>query len=138
MTSTTEVGKFSDSSLIKTDKLGRLCTPPERREMLLDQFEGSGLSAAGFAAMIGIKYQTFAGWRQRRNKRRRSQSASPAIVPKSVQLVEAVAAPKPEALGGEGRLIVHLGGGVRMELSDANQVPLACALLKSLDCGGAC
>ena len=58
MTSMTE----AESSLIKTDTLGRLRTSPERREMLLREFEKSGMSGSELATMIGIKYQTFAGW----------------------------------------------------------------------------
>ncbi len=64
MTSMNEAGPSADSTLIKTDTLGRLRTSPERREMLLDEFEQSGMSGAEFARLIGIKYQTFAGWRQ--------------------------------------------------------------------------
>ena len=48
----------------KTDRLGRLCEPRERREELLDEFERSGLAGAEFATLIGVKYSTFAGWRQ--------------------------------------------------------------------------
>jgi len=122
----------SPSSLIKTDKQGRLRTSPERREMLLDEFEQSGMSAAGFAAMIGINYTTFAGWRQRRNKRRRSRPAAPAIVPKSLHLVEAVVTTISDNRHCDKALIIHLPGAARMELSDAGQVPLVATLLNSL------
>ncbi len=44
MTSTMENG-----ALRRTDTLGRVRTPTERREALLDEFERSGLSAAKFA-----------------------------------------------------------------------------------------
>jgi hypothetical protein len=100
--------------------------------MLLDEFAQSGMSAAGFAAMIGINYTTFAGWRQRRNKRRQSRPAAPAVVPKSLQLVEAVVAPKSDVPHPDPALIIHLPGAARMELSDAGQVPLAGALLQAL------
>ena len=48
--------------VLKTDGLGRVKTPVARRESLLDEFERTGLSGAKFAALAGIKYQTFAAW----------------------------------------------------------------------------
>ena len=89
----TEDGSSASSTLIKTDRLGRMRTSPERRELLLDEFERSGMSGAEFAKMIGIHYTTFAGWRQRRNKRRRSKkSSSGPDSSKPLLLVEAVVA----------------------------------------------
>ena len=41
---------------------------PARAEALLDEFERSGLSGPKFAALVGIKYQTFAAWSARRRK----------------------------------------------------------------------
>src|ERR1035438_2255669 len=60
--------------VLKTDGLGRVKTPVARRESLLDEFERTGLSGAKFAALVGIKYQTFAA----RALRRRKQNAAPA------------------------------------------------------------
>jgi hypothetical protein len=51
--------------VLKTDALGRVRTPAERREQLLDEFEKSGASGQQFAELAGIKYQTFATWVQR-------------------------------------------------------------------------
>jgi len=132
MTSTTEAGSSSDSTLIKTDKLGRLRTSPQRREMLLDEFEQSGMSGSEFAALIGVGYSTFAGWRQRRNKRRQFKPDSP----KPLQLVEAVIAERSAGVDQHYGLFVHLPGGVRLEVCDVAQVPLASALLKSLQASG--
>ena len=47
--------------MIKTDVLGRMRTSAARREILLDEFEKSGLSGTKFAQLSGIKYQT---WRR--------------------------------------------------------------------------
>jgi hypothetical protein len=55
MTNTTEL--MAAEPLLKTDVLGRVRTPVERREMLLDEFEKSGLSGKKFAAMTGVSYQ---------------------------------------------------------------------------------
>jgi hypothetical protein len=49
----------SDGAILRTDAQGRVHTPAARRESLLDEFERSGLSGAKFAALAGIKYQTF-------------------------------------------------------------------------------
>jgi hypothetical protein len=87
------------------------------------------MSGGGFARMNGIKYQTFAGWRQRRNNRRQFKPDSP----KPLQLIEAVVAAKSDVLPIDHGLMVHLPGGSRMELSDVAQVPAACALLKALE-----
>ena len=56
--------------LLKADTLGRVRTPRQRREALLDEFERSGASASRFAKLSGVKYQTFAGWVQRRRRQR--------------------------------------------------------------------
>ena len=56
MTSTTLPSETPDSLILKTDSRGRLRTPAQRREQLLDEFERSGLNGAKFAALSGIKY----------------------------------------------------------------------------------
>ena len=66
----------TDEAILKTDVLGRVRTPRERREHLLDEFERSGLSGKKFAALAGIKYPTFATWAQ---KRRRQRGTYPAV-----------------------------------------------------------
>src|SRR5436190_11116504 len=57
-----------DQKLMTTDARGRVRVPVERREALLDEFERSGVSGAKFAAMVGVKYPTFALWVQKRRK----------------------------------------------------------------------
>jgi hypothetical protein len=60
-----------NGTILKVDARGRVQTPPERREPLLDEFEKSGLSGAKFAALSGVKYQTFAAWATRRRQQRK-------------------------------------------------------------------
>jgi transposase len=55
--------------ILKVDVVGRVWTPGEQREAVLDEFERSGLPASKFAAHIGVKYPTFASWVQKRRKR---------------------------------------------------------------------
>jgi hypothetical protein len=70
MISTTEV----PAQIIKTDCLGRLRVTAERRESLLDEFKRSGLSGPKFAELLGLKYQTFATWVQKRRRQRDAYS----------------------------------------------------------------
>jgi hypothetical protein len=44
----------TDLTILKTDALGRIQTPAEQRETLLDAFEHSGMSGAAFAKLHGI------------------------------------------------------------------------------------
>ena len=133
--------------LLKTDTSGRVRTTPERREALLDEFERSGLSGMRFAARHGLTYPTFASWAARRRRERmgtEEQKAGPASCApvraaapaKPVRWLEAVtddAGPAP-ARG----VMLHLPGGVRMEVAHADQAPLAAALLRALSAGGGC
>src|ERR1700759_4651859 len=64
MTSTPE----DSGEIFKRDRGGRVRVPKARREMLLDEWERSGGSAAQFADYVGIKYSTLANWIQKRRK----------------------------------------------------------------------
>ena len=55
---------------LKVDVAGRVWTPRERREALLDEFARGGTPAAAFARLVGIKYPTFASWVQQRRRAR--------------------------------------------------------------------
>jgi hypothetical protein len=63
--------------VLQTDVLGRVRTKRSRREALLNEFERGGASARAFAAMTGIKYQTFASWVQKRRRARRESIPPP-------------------------------------------------------------
>lgn len=62
----------------KPASYGRVRTPAHRGETLLDEFEKSGLSGAKFAALSGIKYQTFAKWVQQRRRKGQAGALSSA------------------------------------------------------------
>jgi hypothetical protein len=122
----------SDGTILKTDTTGRVRTPVARRESLLDEFERSGLSGPKFAALAGIKYQTFAAW----SLRRRKLAGVKAPVKPADQMgwLEAVVDQAHGPVAAKGlSLMLHLPGGARMELADMAQVPLATALLRSLE-----
>src|SRR6266478_269842 len=77
MTSTNEglIDGQIDGQIIKTDSRGRTRTSVERRKALVAEYEGSGMSGAGFAKLKGIKETKVAGWvkRQRKEKRQEGQ-----------------------------------------------------------------
>jgi transposase len=72
MTSTTGLiaaEPSTEPTLLKTDVLGRVKHSREQRERILDEYERSGVSGPKFAALVGVKYQTFATWKQQRKRR---------------------------------------------------------------------
>jgi len=127
----------TDAVILKTDALGRVRTPAARRERLLDEFEGSGMSGVQFAEFVGIKYQTWATWVQHRRRRRKTVASSnppdPAGGPRQLRWMEAVIEPsRASAEQNQPALVVHLPGGARMELTVSSQVPLAVAVVRAL------
>jgi hypothetical protein len=135
MTSTTSLVLATEPSktiLIKTDVVGRLHRTPEQRERILDEYERSGLSGPKFAALCGVKYQTFACWWARRKngrqvppKRRPQRKVAP-----QVRLLEASVQPAADSNRG---LLLHLPGGARLQISNAEHIALAAALVRALE-----
>ena len=130
MTTTKDTTKPNELVVLKQDGLGRVKTPSARREHLLDEFERSGLSGKKFAALAGIKYQTFATWAQ---KRRRQPRAVPVKPVDPVQWLEAVVeqAQNPDSKNLTV-MVVQLPGGARLEVADEKQAALAAALIRAL------
>ena len=108
---------------VTLDSKGRLRVSREQRRAILEKFEQSGVSAAQFAKLTGLKYSTLAGWRQRHRRRQRQGPT------RRVQLLEAVVT---SAEGASASLVLRLAGGAQMELSDSKQIPLAAALVRAL------
>jgi transposase-like protein len=147
------------AEVLKVDAMGRVTTPGAVREAALDEFERSGLPATKFAARIGVKYQTFATWVQRRRRGRGGAVVSAAeaakvgaeggVLPHFLRdegrcWVEAVAEVQLPALldrAGHsgvkaGVLLVELPGGARVEVGDVQQARLAAVLLRDLAVAG--
>ena len=128
----TSLAKPDEISIIKTDEVGRRQTPAARRERLLDEFDRSGLSAARFAAVTGLKYSTFAAWVHRRRKQPAAAKV-PAKPADPVHWLEAVVATAQTA--GEpisAVVVLQLPGGVRLDVTDERQVALAAMLVRAL------
>jgi transposase-like protein len=129
--------------LLKVDRRGRVRVSPERREALLDEFERSGVSAVQFALHIGVKYQTFAHWRQMRSRKRQRGGGSMPLAPASLmpsgsstgtRWVEAVVEAGGDVEVACGSVLrVTLPGGASMEISGAAQMNLAAELLRALE-----
>jgi hypothetical protein len=120
----------ADGLVLKSDGLGRVRTPPERREQLLDEFERSGLSGTKFAALTGIKYPTFAAWLF---KRRRQRGGAANVAAKPVDSLRWLEAVVEQAQIPGGSLAVELPGGAQVHIGDVKQATLAAALLRALE-----
>ncbi len=119
-----------NAAVLKSDILGRMRIPTERRRELLAEFDRSGLSGKKFAALVGVKYSTFAFWLQQR----RRKAASAAKPPGTVRWLEAVVEKAQQSDGKTAlALVVELPAGARLEIHDARQAQLAAALLRSLE-----
>ena len=135
MTSTTSLvpaTEPTEHTLNKTDVLGRMQRTREQRERILDEYERSGLSGPKFAALCGVKYQTFANWLQRRKRQRNAYPKRKAQRKAATQVRWLEASVQSTAAFTAG-LVLELPGGVRAQLSNAGQIALAAALVRALD-----
>jgi hypothetical protein len=134
------------NELLKVDRRGRVRVPRGRREMLLDEFEQCGVSARQFAERIGVRYQTFATWKQKRDRQRQAERDSggleaiklpPRPPAGGLQWVEAVVErgddDRQGKQTGNAVLAVSLPGGALMKIGNAGQVVLAAELLRMLE-----
>lgn len=126
MTSTSD-----EEIILKSDTIGRVRMPKDKRELILDRFEESGMTGLAFAKHVGVKYPTFASWIQ---KRRRDREERPASGPKeaqtSISLFEAVLDQHPISTACGLELISV--GGTRIRLERSEQIPMAVTLLRQL------
>jgi hypothetical protein len=127
---------------LKRDQLGRVSSTAEQRAEVLAAFERSGLKGKAFAALAGINYQTFMGWRWA--KAQRSAPATPSKQPATTvavppTFIEAVVTgsglPLEQArcLDEQAHgLEVTLPGGSMLRIASPHQVALAAQLLNAL------
>ena len=109
---------------VTLDTKGRLRMSKEQRRAILDEFESSGESAAGFAKRTGLKYSTLAGWLVRYRRPKAVRRVTP------MRLLEAVV--DPAQSGMAGALVLQLPGGVRVEVADEKQAALAAMVVRAL------
>jgi hypothetical protein len=136
------------TSIQKRDALGRVTINKAQREALLDEFERSGMKGVPFARLVGVNYQTFASWIQKRRHARggyalvaqvAAENSDPAGKPKPpLRLMEAVMAQSvvtpqaPDASSSQVGLELVLPGGVILVINGASQIALAAQLLNAL------
>jgi len=114
MTDTTTTG-----AILVQDALGRVRTPREKRQQILDEYERSGMSGAAFAALVGVKYSTLAWWIQQRRQNGLSASLAMAATVRWVEAVperEVVTAPATIGVpsrGWGGVMLTQLQSGHR-------------------------
>ena len=123
------------SEILKVDEVGRVRTPPEKREAMLAEYDRSGMTGAQFARFVGVRYSTLMYWLQRRRKEagRGGQMATPR--PDHPRWLEARVEgeiPKSE------NIMVEIGGGVRMLVGNGAQAALAGELLRAMGLGRGC
>ena len=116
------------SEILPADNRGRVRVSRQRREELLDEFERSGMTGAQFARTIGLKYQTFAFWRQQRQKRKPALTNPSPQKTATVEWLETVI-DKANASAPGLPLVVRLPSGAAIELANASQVAIAAAFL---------
>ena len=109
---------------VTLDTKGRVRMTKEQRRVILEEFERSGESAAGFAKRTGLKYSTLAGWLVRYRRSKPVRRVPP------LRLLEAVVDPAQGAVAGT--LVLQLPGNVRLEVADEKQAALAAILLRAL------
>lgn len=121
---------ISADIVLKADRRGRVRTPVERRAVILEEFDRSGLSGHAFAVHYGIKYPTFASWLQKRRRQRAMQEPAGRD---GLRLVEAVVdAGNAPCTRSAVVLRVELPGGAALEMSDERQAVLVAQLLRAL------
>jgi hypothetical protein len=118
------------TELLTTDTKGRVRTTPERRAMLLEEFDRSGLSAAGFAKLAGIKYQTFVYWVHRRRESSGKEKPEGRETGLQRQWVEAALEPPGPGEGEELR--IELPGGAHVVIASRRQLRVTAELLQVL------
>ena len=121
--------------LIKTDRIGRIHVKPEHREALLDKSEQCGMSGKQFAKLHGIKYPTFANWRQQRRIKLNDYPVITSEEPSELvdSLAEVLIEAQPSISENlPSHLQIDLGGGVSLNLQDEAELELAAKLINQL------
>jgi transposase-like protein len=118
------------TEILKVDEAGRVRTPREKQEALLDAYEGSGMTGMQFARHVGVKYPTLMNWVQRR---RREQGSVGRSSSNGSRWIEAVVED-----GGAGGVVAEVPGGLVLRINGRADASVAAELLRSLGYGRPC
>lgn len=124
--------------ILKQDSLGRVRTPLEKREAIVEAFEAGGMSAARFARHHGLNYSTLCSWIKEARQRRRESPPMHSPDGGAMRWIEAVV----EGVGDAEQRQETSGfcvewRGARMRIESPTQARLAAALIRELE-GAAC
>jgi hypothetical protein len=135
----TLAGEEPAGQILSQDLRGRVLVPRERRELLLEEYDRSGMSGVRFAKYVGIKYTTLAYWlKRRRCHREREKLLMKAEVGtesgrSSGTWIEAVVDKNGSAARGPaGALRIYFAGGAYCQVNSPAEVALAGELLRGL------
>jgi transposase-like protein len=123
------------SEILKVDEVGRVRTPPEKREAMLAEYERSGMTGAQFARFVGVRYSTLMYWLQKRRKEAGQGEERANLLKDHPGWLEARVegeVPRTE------NVVVELGDGVRMLVGSRTQAMLAGEVLRALGLGRGC
>ena len=123
------------SEILKVDEVGRIQTPPEKREAMLAEYDRSGMTGAQFARFVGVRYSTLMYWLQKRRKEAGRSGCRAACEAGSSAL--AGSARRGRSAKSEN-LVVEVGGGVRMLVGNRTQAALAGEVLRAMGLGRGC
>jgi transposase len=126
--------------ILSQDAQGRVLVSLERRELLLEQYDRSGMSGVKFAQYVGIKYSTLAYWLQSRRRHREREKllmkAGAEMEPgrSNGAWIEAVVEKGSPPRVSTGALRIYFAGGAYSptQISSAGEAALAAELLGRL------
>ena len=123
------------SEILKVDEVGRVRTPPAKREAMLAEYDRSGMTGAQFARFVGVRYSTLMYWLQKRRKEAGQNAHMAAHCQDHPRWLEARVegeVPKSE------NLVVEMSAGIRMVVGNRTQAALAGGLLRAMGLGRGC
>jgi hypothetical protein len=124
--------------ILSQDAQGRVLVTRERRELLLEQYDRSGMSGVKFAQYVGIKYSTLAYWLQSRRRKRARENllmksgADTEPGKSNGAWIEAVVEKGSQPRVPIGALRIYFAGGAYCQISSSAEAVLAAELLGRL------
>ena len=140
----TLAGEEQAGQILSQDARGRVLIPRQRRELLLEEYDRSGMSGVRFAKYVGIRYTTLAYWLKRQKAASRSRhrerekllmKAGRDTEPASSNgtWIEAVVDKNGSAIRAPARALrIDFAGGAYCQISSVAEVALAAELLGRL------
>ena len=123
------------SEILKVDEVGRVQTPPEKREAMLAEYERSGMTGAQFARFVGVRYSTLMYWLQ---KRRKEAGHGEQIATRRQDHSRWLEARVEGEVPKSENIVVEVGGGIRMLVGNHTQAVLAGEVLRAMGLNRGC